>query len=651
MLKLKLKGQLLLPILGIVILGVASLQLYSYWKSADILEKEIITAITRDANAATRSLEEWVGSTISSMSNWGRNKIFIEADEGSAQAVIDVTAFTANVLNDFPWLEGVALAGPDGKIIAGSPASYATVDVFDRGYFKASMGGEIGKSEPLISRATGNPIFVISTPIRDDSGAVRAVLIAAVKITALYEMILAPIKIGESGYAFAIDSKALMIGHPNKDFIMELDTSDSDWGKEMIARRNGTYKYFFDKQNQWKAMAFAEVKQTGWIIAVTAPLGELMAPLDMVRNTAIIGTILTIFVAGLVILFIVSRITNTFGAFVEVFRKIAQGDLRISLSKKDLAKVDEIGDMARALDQMSSQLSDTVTSISGATDEMAAGSEELSGSSQGVAEGANEQAASIEEISSSMEEMTSSVRQNAENAQQTQKIAVQAATDAEAGGDAVSETVNAMKEIAEKISVIEDIARQTNLLALNAAIEAARAGEHGKGFAVVAAEVRKLAEHSGKAAAEISDLSASSVDVAEKAGDMLGRIIPDIKRTAELVEEISSTSNEQDSGVEQINRAIQQLDSVIQANASASEEMASTSEQLAGQSELLREAVGFFTLSGNGQSVTSSRPTVARAQMPALQAGINATPRTGSPAGDRSLSLNMDSDDQEFERF
>jgi len=585
------------------------------------------------------------------MSNWGRNKIFIEADEGDAQAVIDVTEFTANALKDFPWLEGVALAGPDGKVIAGSPASYASLDVANRGYFKTAMGGEIGKSEPLTSRATGNPIFVISTPIRDDSGTIRAVLFAVVRISDLYDMILAPIKIGESGYAFATDSKGLIIGHPNKELIMELDTSDSDYGKEMIARRNGTYKYFFEKQNQWKAMAFNEVKQTGWLVAVSAPLGELMAPLATIRNAAIIGTIITILAAGLVILFIVGRITNIFGEFVQVLRTIAQGDLRISLSKKDLAKVDEIGDMARALDQMSVQLSETVTSISGATDEMAAGSEELSGSSQGVAQGASEQAASIEEISSSMEEMTSSVRQNAENAQQTQKIAVQAATDAEAGGEAVSETVGAMKEIADKISVIEDIARQTNLLALNAAIEAARAGEHGKGFAVVAAEVRKLAEHSGVAAAEISDLSASSVDVAVKAGEMLGRIIPDIKRTAELVDEISSTSREQDSGVEQINQAIQQLDSVIQANASASEEMASTSEQLAGQSELLREAVGFFTLKDEGQAMRSSRPTVARAQAPALQAGKNATPRVNSSAGGNGVSLDMASDDQEFERF
>ena len=188
MFKLKLKGQLLLPILGIVILGVASLQIYSYWKSSEILEKEIITAITRDANAGTRSLEEWVDGMTSNLTNWGRNQIFIQAAEGDQQAVTDVTAFTANALKDFPWYEGLALVGPDGKVVTASPASYATLDVSSRGYFRAAMRGDVGKSKPLTSKATGNPIFVVSTPIKDGSGAVKAVLFAVVKITDLYDI-------------------------------------------------------------------------------------------------------------------------------------------------------------------------------------------------------------------------------------------------------------------------------------------------------------------------------------------------------------------------------------------------------------------------------------------------------------------------------
>ena len=197
-----------------------------------------------------------------------------------------------------------------------------------------------------------------------------------------------------------------------------------------------------------------------------------------------------------------------------------------------------------------------------------------------MSQGSTEQAASAEEVSSSVEEMNATIRQNAENALQTEKIALSSATDAIESGKAVSEAVIAMKDIASRISIIEEISRQTNLLALNAAIEAARAGEHGKGFAVVAAEVRKLAERSQSAAAEISQLSGTTMDVAERAGKMLSQLVPDIQQTAELVQEISAASREQAGGAGQIGSAIQQLNNVIQQNAGATEEIASTAQEL-----------------------------------------------------------------------
>ena len=193
-----------------------------------------------------------------------------------------------------------------------------------------------------------------------------------------------------------------------------------------------------------------------------------------------------------------------------------------------------------------------------------------------------------------MEEMAANIKQNADNAAQTEKIARQSSKDAEASGAAVARAVVAMRTIAEKISIVQEIARQTDLLALNAAVEAARAGEHGKGFAVVASEVRKLAERSQAAAAEISGLSGETVQVATEAGDMLGRLVPDIRKTAELIAEISAACREQDIGASQINEAIQQLDKVTQQNAGASEQMSATSEELAAQAEELQASIAFF---------------------------------------------------------
>jgi methyl-accepting chemotaxis protein len=327
-------------------------------------------------------------------------------------------------------------------------------------------------------------------------------------------------------------------------------------------------------------------------------------------------------------------------------KEVACGNLAVTI--KERSAKDEL---MRSLSNMVSKLSDVVHDVKTASDNVAAGSQQMSSGAEELSQGASEQAAAAEEASSSMEQMSANISLNADNAMQTEKIAVKSAADAQEGGKAVAQTVAAMREIAGKISIIEEIARQTNLLALNAAIEAARAGEHGKGFAVVASEVRKLAERSQKAAAEISELSSSSVEVAETAGKMLTSMLPDIQHTAGLVQEISAASKEQHSGSEQINKAIQQLDQVIQQNASAAEEMSATAEELASQSQQLQCTISFFKvgIANQGENPVKNKPA------PHLNTAAKTShlpqPRKMTHANPAGAILEMHPTDEAFETF
>jgi methyl-accepting chemotaxis protein len=381
---------------------------------------------------------------------------------------------------------------------------------------------------------------------------------------------------------------------------------------------------------------------------------EAVEALGSASNIMIIGLIFATIIGLLVAFFITRAITRPIIMGVKFAETVADGDLSQRL---DIVQKDEIGQLANALNNMVDKVKEVVGNVQSAADNVASGSQELSASSEEMSQGSTEQAAAAEEASSSMEEMAANIRQNADNAMQTEKIASKSAEDAKKGGESVAQTLAAMKEIASKISIIEEIARQTNLLALNAAIEAARAGEHGKGFAVVAAEVRKLAERSQHAAAEISELSGSSVEIAEQAGKMLSEMVPDIQRTAELVQEISAASKEQDTGAEQVNQAIMQLDQVIQQNASASEEMAATAEELSSQAEQLQDTIAFFKVDTKAGARRRSTPQpVARKKQAGLPAPKPVVKKAAKKtAGSTGLDLNLGDDsgklDDEFERF
>jgi methyl-accepting chemotaxis protein len=359
---------------------------------------------------------------------------------------------------------------------------------------------------------------------------------------------------------------------------------------------------------------------------------------------SIVAASLLIAVAAAV--WIALNISRGVAGAVAIANAVAAGDLT------QTAKVqsnDEVGDLVTALNGTVEKLREVVGQVTSAAENMSSGSQELSASAEQLSQGSTEQASSTEEASSSMEEMAANVKQNAENASTTEKMATQSAQDAEASGVAVGKAVEAMQTIAQKINIVQEIARQTDLLALNAAVEAARAGEHGKGFAVVASEVRKLAERSQAAAAEIGTLSTDTVKVAQEAGSMLAKLVPDIKKTAELVEEITAACREQDVGSTQINQAIQQLDKVTQQNAAASEEVSATSEELAAQAEQLQATIAFFKTDG---SAAATDRAVGQLRAKAKQMKAASQPRkAAAPArskkGGFDFALDDGGDDQD----
>jgi methyl-accepting chemotaxis protein len=427
------------------------------------------------------------------------------------------------------------------------------------------------------------------------------------------------ILIGKTGYVYVLDSQGhyVISSGGKRDGELIRDSKDTsgrlfiqDIIKKALVLKPGEmaedrypWQNAGDPAPRMKVVRIGYFAPWGWVIGAGSYLEEFMDAPRMIGemvargNLIIIATLVASILVAVALSFIFSiRFTKPIVTSMKSLRRLTEGDLTIDGAQLTTKRRDEIGSLTDSARTMVEKLSQVVSAVKTASHNLTAGAGQVAGGAQSMSQGATEQAAAGEEVSSSMEQMGANIRQNSDNAKQTERIAAKTAEDARDGGKAVAETVTAMKEIARRTTIIEEIARQTNLLALNAAIEAARAGEHGRGFAVVASEVRKLAERSQKAAGEIGELSVTSVKIAETAGGLLATIVPDIQKTAELVQEISAASGEMNSGAEQINKAILQLDQVIQQNAAIAEELSATSEELNGQAEQLQETMEFFTL-------------------------------------------------------
>ena len=617
---------------------------------------------------------------------WG---LLAEIDVAEAFSPVDVQGneFYAKYVKLYGYYD-LFLVNPDGFVFysAAKESDYQT-NMLNGKYSSSNLGKLIGQ---VISTkkfgfadfspyapSNGEPAAFIAQPVVHE-GDTEIVVALQLSLEAINSIMQQREGMGKTGETYLVGPDKLMRsdsfldkqGHSVKASFagtVQNNGVDTDASREALSGKTAA-RIIADYNDNPVLSSFTPLSIFGttWALISEIDEAEILEPINALLIAILIAGVIIGVIVVFIAFFIATSIANPLAKGTALAQSVAEGDLTAWI---DVDQKDEVGMMAAALQMMMGKLTEIVSEIRGASENVASGSEQLSSTAQELSQGATEQAASVEETTSSMEEMGSNIQQSADNSNQTEKISIQASKDAEESGQAVDQAVVAMNEIANKISIIEEIARQTNLLALNAAIEAARAGEHGKGFAVVAAEVRKLAERSQSAAGEISQLSASSVDVAGRAGEMLKKLVPDIQKTSELVQEISASSNEQNAGAEQIGKAIQQLDQVIQQNASATEEMASTSEELSSQAQMLQDTISFFKTNGTGDGAKSGLDKRAH-NISKANRSANLSFNTHAPAIKQPKMLNngkkaieelaavnldmgdkSDFDDSEFERY
>ncbi len=630
--KLNLRNRFLIPTLALIVLGMRTSVTVSHVMSKSAMREAITGEIQRITDATTNYLASWMKDRRLDVQNWSQSKAYATAlkesfvGKAARKAANDQLAA---LKRDYQFYENIVLVDATGKIMAAAePSVIGKVEVSDRTYFKKSLAGKNAVPRVLKSRGTGNPVFVISSPVRE-KGNVVGVLFGVLDVNAFSKLFIDHIKVGRTGIAYIYDQEGWIVAHPDKSRILQSNIKENGLGREILDRDKGLLEYTFNQQD--KILAFKKYQKLKWTVGVEAVDSEVMAPVTRLGAVNLSVTLGVVSLAVLVILLIVQSMLKPINRMV--------------------------GDLTEAADQVS------------------AGSDQVASSSQQLAEGSSQQAASIEETSSSLEEMASMTKQNADYANQAQSMMTEAGQIVDKVNGQMIEMVQAIdgittssEETAKIIKTIDEIAFQTNLLALNAAVEAARAGQAGAGFAVVADEVRNLAMRAADAAKDTSVLIENTIQ-AVRSGSKLTQSTQeafkenmDISvKVGDLVSEIAAASNEQAQGIEQVNRAVAEMDKVVQQVASSGEESAGTSEEMSAQAAQMKAVVAELVhlVTGAVNAAVDEKPGTMKPLMPhprRLAAGIKPAatvtrPVSAAPNREVKPEQVIPLNDEEFKEF